>query len=72
MSLCTFLLDESNLSNSSLQEYLANLLQTLLLREQQTQQNPRLLRVVHAAGNLVIGVLTSDISGRHLAVHSAV
>lgn len=65
-------LDKGTLSNSGLQEDLTNLLEILLLRQKQTQQNPRLLRVVHATGNLSLSVIAHDISGGHLAVDGAV
>lgn len=65
-------LDKGTLSNSGLQEDLTNLFEILLLRQKQTQQNPRLLRVVHATGNLSLSVIAHDISSRHLAVDGAV
>ena len=65
-------LDKGTLSNSGLQEDLTNLLEILLLRQKQTQQNPRLLRVVHATGNLSLSVIAHDISSRNLAVDGAV
>lgn len=62
----------TDLSNGGLQENLTDLLEVLLLRQKQTEQNSGLLRVVHATGNLGLGVITHDISGRHLTVDSTV
>lgn len=64
--------DKEDLGNGGLQEYLTDLFGVLFLRQQQTKQNPRLLRIVHPTSNLGPRIIPHDISSGHLAVNCTV
>lgn len=59
----------TQLSSSSLLKHPPNLLNTLLLGQQQSQQNPRLLRVQEPTSNLVLRGITRNTRRRHLPVN---
>lgn len=60
----------TQLSSSCLLKHPPNLLNTLLLRQKQSQQNPRLLRVQEPTSNLVLRGITRNTRRRHLPVNS--
>lgn len=62
-----------NLSSSRFSKHLPNLLNALVLRQQQSQQNTRLLRVQEPTGNLgLLGIVARDTSRGNLTVNGTV